>query len=111
MKPLVLPSGKTVNVPSTADDWQLYTVSMACGRAALALTSALVRVLKDIDQHVTQGYAPTPEGAQMLYRTVIEPVMSRYAKCGAYDTEPRGVAYDAIERTVRRLTDLHVELF
>lgn len=111
MKPVILPSGKSVNVPSSGDDWQLYTSSMACGRAAAALTGALVRVLTEIDQHVSKGYAPTPDGAQHLYSTVIEPVMSKYAKFGAYDTEPRSVAYEAIERTVRRLTDRYVDLF
>ena len=111
MKTVALPSGKTVNVPSTGDDWQLYTSSMACGRAAAALTSALVRVLKTIDSNVALGYRPTEAGAQNLYSTVIAPVMSRSASFGAYDTEPRGVAYTAIERGVKALTGESAHLF
>ena len=111
MKTVALPSGKTVNVPSTGDDWQLYTSSMACGRAAAALTAALVRVAKEIDRNVAKGYRPTEAGASELYRTVIEPVMSKYASFGAYDTEPRGVAYTAIERVTTTLTGESAHLF
>lgn len=104
MKIVVLPSGKTISVPSSGEDWQLYTSSMACGRAANALTAALVRVAKEIDRMASKGYRPTAEGAETMYASTIEPVMSKYSAFGALDTEPRNVAYDAIERVVMVVT-------
>ena len=103
MKTLTL-STCTVSVPTTADDWELYTSSMKCGNAARALTAATIRVIKTIDAYAQKGYAPTPEGASKLYREIIEPVMSRYSKFGAYDTEPRGVAYYTMERAIQKIT-------
>jgi len=104
MKTITLPSGKSVSVPSTGDDWQLYTCSMACGRAAASLTAAVVRVAKEIDQMASKGYRPTEAGASHLMNKVIYPVMSKYSSFGASDTEPRGVAYDAIDRIVSVVT-------
>ena len=111
MKTVVLPSGKSVSVPSTGHDWQLYTSSMACGRAAASLTSALVRVAKEIDKMAKKGYAPTRQGAYKLYNEEIYTVMSRYSDFGAADTEPRNVAYDAIERVVQTITGREADLF
>lgn len=111
MKTVVLPSGKSVSVPSTGDDWQLYTSSMACGRAAASLTAALVRVAKEIDAMAKKGYAPTPAGAYKLYNDIVEPAMNRNSEYGACDTEPRNVAYDAIERVVRTVTGRDADLF
>ena len=104
MKTITLPSGKSVKVPSTGDDWQLYTCSMACGRAAASLTAAVVRAAKTIDEMASKGYRPTEAGASKLYQDVIYPVMSRYADFGASDTEPRGVAQDALDRVISVVT-------
>ena len=110
MKTITLPSGKEVRVPSTGDDWQLYTCSMACGNAARALTGALVKALRVIDAHAAKGYAPTPRGAEKLMAEVIYPVMDKYAKFGAADTEPRGVAYSSMERAIEKMTGHRVYL-
>jgi len=104
MKTVTLPSGKNVNLPSTGDDWQLYTSTKGCGRAAAALTAAVVRVAKEIDKKASEGYRPTEKGAAHLYATVIEPVMAKHSNFGACDTEPRGVAYDALDRIVSVVT-------
>lgn len=39
---------KRFTVPKTADDWQLYTASMKCGRAARSLTARLNKVVMQI---------------------------------------------------------------
>lgn len=101
MKDIALPSGKTVRLPSTGEDWQLYTSSMACGRAAYALTSALTRAVQQLDAQAQRGFTPTPAKLEELYSKILGPVMLRYAKFGAADTEPRGVAFDALERAVK----------
>lgn len=98
-----VPAPKTSGTPERAH-WQLYTASMACGRAAASLTAAVVRAAKMIDQMASKGYRPTEQGAQKIYQDVIYPVMSRNANFGAYDTEPRGVAYDALDRIVSVVT-------
>lgn len=112
MKTITLPaSGKEVRVPSTGEDWQLYSTSMACGTAARSLTAALVRVLKVLDRHATNGYIPTDEGARKLYDEHLRPVMGKYSAYGACDTEPRGVAYGTMEKTVRTLTGRSVYFY
>lgn len=110
MKTLTLPSGKSVNVPSTGEDWQLYTYSMKCGNAARALTAALVKALRIIDQHAAKGYAPTSRGAEKLMGDMIYPVMNKYAEFGACDTEPRNVAYGSMERAIEKMTGHRVYL-
>jgi len=104
MKTVTLPSGKNVNLPSTGDEWQLYTCSKPCGRAAAALHAAVVRVAKEIDRMASKGYRPSEAGAEKLYRDIVSPVMTKYSSFGASDTEPRGVAYDAIDRIVSVVT-------
>lgn len=83
-------------MPKTGDDWQLYTCSMACGRAARSLTAALKRVIKAMD-------TMRPLNAQNVLKEMdkhLDPVMHKYAEYGAYDTEPRYVARRAIVRAV-----------
>ena len=63
----------------SAKDWQLYTSSMNCGSAAKELSKALTQALK----------AKTPGEAWK----VMEPVMEKNAKFGAYDSEPRYVVH------------------
>ena len=41
-----------------------------------------------------------------VYRNVIEPVMSQHSNIGAYDTEPRSVAMEMLERRVRGMLGL-----
>ena len=110
MKTITLPSGKSVRVPNTSKDWELYTRTMKCGNAARALTAALVKALRVIDQHASKGYAPTERGAAKLMNEHVYPVMEKYAKFGAFDTEPRGVAYSTIERAVETMTGHRVYL-
>ena len=41
-------SKNPVWMPATGEDWQLYTASMKCGKAAKALTAALKKLLKKL---------------------------------------------------------------
>jgi hypothetical protein len=41
-----------------------------------------------------------------VYQNMIEPVMSKYSSIGAYDTEPRSVAMEMLERRVRGMLGL-----
>lgn len=110
MKTVVLPkTGKSVNIPATGLDWELFTSSMACGTAARALTAGLMRALREIDAKAAEGYGPTAETLNKLYRAHIEPVMLRYSKYGACDSEPRNHALFALERGTLALTGLRIE--
>lgn len=68
------------------------------------MTAALVRIAKEVDKAALKGFRPSEAGAEKLYVDMLYPVMSKYSTYGACDTEPRGVAYDAIEKIVSTLT-------
>lgn len=87
-------------LPRTAEDWQLYCSVPGAKTAARALTAALGRLLKEADQHKGEGYIPTRHTVGALIQKHLAPVMERYTKLGATDTEPRCVAYDAVEKAL-----------
>lgn len=97
MRTITLSSGRTVEIPTTGNEWQLYTSSMACSGAAKALTSALVRALRKLDWAKSAG-PMAPVAVYDIYREIVWPVMVKYRDYGATDTEPRGVAQDALGR-------------
>lgn len=84
-------------LPVTADDWELYTGSMKCARAARALTGALKRALRARARGAT-----APEAMKLHFC----PVADRYAAHGARDTEPTHVAWSIMDR-VGALTTKH----
>ncbi len=105
METIKLPhSGKEVRIPSTGSDWELYTSSMACGRAARALTSALKKAVAVVDKAAKDGFRPTENGYYELYEKYGVPVCSKYASFGAYDTEPRSHFIMALEKVVETVT-------
>lgn len=110
METMKMKSGKEISIPTTGEDWQLYTYSMKCGTAARALTAALKKVLVEIDANASKGYAPTSRGADALIGKHIYPVMRKYSDFGAEDTEPRYVAYHTVEQAIERLTGHRVYL-
>ena len=83
------------DIPSTADEWELFTSTMSCGHAARALTAALKRALKTFEQ-----VAPKegPLKASRAAYSIWEGVSEKYANFGSMDTEPRWHARDAIRR-------------
>lgn len=90
----------TMTLPRTAQDWQLYTSKPGAGVAARCLTAALGRLLKEADRHKVEGYIPTRQTVGALIQKHLYPVMERYTKFGATDTEPRCVAYDTVEKAL-----------
>ncbi len=107
MEEFTLPlSGKTLSIPSTGGDWQLYTSSMPCGRPAHALTAGLKRALKAVDKAAARGLALTifnEREVEELVETYVRPVMTKWSAWGASDTEPRETAYSAILDAVSAL--------
>lgn len=69
---------RTVTIPSTARDWQLYTTMKGVGAAAKALTDTLTTALRLGESRVD------------IENAMIE-VMRKYEDFGADDTEPRWV--------------------
>jgi len=69
----------------TAEDWQLFTVSMDCTEAVTALNKTLEACINN--------HSP-------IYRIkeIMADVMNTYSNFGASDTEPRGVLLDELER-------------
>lgn len=85
-----------LNIPTTAEAWDLYTVSMDCTVAAEALTAALKEAIADI----SEGLSSVDD---VMHR-YMHPVMDKYDDFGAADTEPRYIAEStlaAVERTTR----------
>jgi hypothetical protein len=68
-----------ITIPTTADEWELYTTSMDCTEAAEALTQAVVNALTD----------PYEMTVYQRFKKHVDPVMFKYRNVGASDTEPR----------------------
>ena len=80
-------------LPTTKEQWQLYDIPGA-GIAARALTAALKRAEKACKSDENGGRKMSLGTAM---NKIVYPVMSRYSKVGASDTEPRGVAIAYLE--------------
>jgi hypothetical protein len=83
------------DIPSTSDEWELFTSTMSCGHAARALTAAMKRALKRFER-VAPKEGPT-KAFSAAYSEWLETAY-KYSDVGASDTEPRWVAQDAIQR-------------
>ena len=83
--------------PVTARDWQLYSGTGAA-QAARALTSALKRARKAAKPalEVARDSKEVVRILAAVYKEYLYPVMVKYRDLGATDTEPRGVAKDAL---------------
>lgn len=94
-----------VRIPTSGRDWQLYTVSMNCGAAAKACTSALrkgvARVMREGKKART-----VPAMAKVIgdaFREEVEPTLAAQSRFGAYDSEPCRVAHQALIDAGKRL--------
>jgi len=84
-----------MNMPTTANDWQLYTCSMNCGTAARSLTAALKRVIKkveDMKMSEIKKAGGLSRAITLASMNILDPVMNKYAEYGASDSEPYSVA-------------------
>ena len=91
-----IPVNLNINIPTTAKDWELFTVSMDCTAAADALTAALKEAIADI----SEGLSSVDD----VMRRYMHPVMRKYRAFGAADSEPLYIAestLEAVERTTR----------
>jgi len=86
-------NGKEIQIPTTGDDWELYTSEPGHGKAARALTSALKSAFKRIEKAVFDGKT-VPE-AVMEASTALSKVQSTYSENGAADSEPNGAKAEA----------------
>jgi hypothetical protein len=103
MEQVTLPAtGKTVSIPSTGAEWELFMGP--CKRAANALTSGLKKALLVLDKAAKDGFRPTENGLEELVEKYVRPAMEKYADQGASDTEPRNHAYSALENAIKVLT-------
>lgn len=84
-----------VKIPSTGNDWQLYTSSMGCSTAARKLTGAMKRALRSFDTNVgNMGPSKAAHKAfDIWYETALE--LREY---GSADTEPRNEAMATLEK-------------
>jgi 6-phosphogluconate dehydrogenase (decarboxylating) len=88
---------KGVQIPTTGGDWQLYTTSMACGKAARSLTAALKRSIRSFDR-MTKDRSVVNALADAYYcESGIYEKMDELSGYGAADSEPRWVAQNALE--------------
>jgi hypothetical protein len=105
--------------------WQLYTPESMTDvpvwiQAAKDLNSALDAASSEMMQWVdknpleedsygkpSQAYSgKVANKLSDVYGIMIEPIMSKYSSIGAYDTEPRSVALEMLERRVRGMLGL-----
>lgn len=80
----------------TADQWQLFTCSMKCGKVAVELNKQLNVKLKEAKKLIKKGHSV--DSVASIVRDAMYPVMSRYSKYGATDTEPLWVLVDVINK-------------
>ena len=85
MENLKIEGDGTVSVGFTADQWQLYTASMDCSKAAEALNLQLQKAVNSgMDRERVRDH--------------MDVVMSRLSGYGAADTEPEVTLLKALER-------------
>lgn len=69
---------KTMKLPTTVSDWQLFSSMAESCEAAQALTHALVRAIQ--------------VSCKLVAIRIMHDAMEKYSHCGATDTEPCAVA-------------------
>lgn len=74
-----------IKIPSTGLEWELYTSSMGCAKAATGLTGALKRSFRDFDKNI--GTLGTKNAAEKAYKVWYDSA-EKYSNYGALDTEP-----------------------
>jgi hypothetical protein len=96
-------------LPQTVKDWQLFT-NPGSEQAAIALTKALEGAGKKLENEVRSfkgldPYNPPKEIGIVVahvFNKFVNPVMERYGKLGATDSEPRQVAAQYLVNVVKK---------
>lgn len=111
---------KNTRIPSTPEDWQLYTVSMKCGAAARSLTAALKKAMTKFpklyksmggtlgtpwfhDRYDQNRKIANQASYEALKQAGFYEARNKYAKYGAADSEPRHVVLNAMSRYASQL--------
>jgi len=92
----------------TAEDWQLYSTSMDCTPAVTGLNNALDNLIHDAFSEITQKHTIS---AQIIGQSVFDkmyPILEKYEKYGAVDSEPQYVLCDEIERAFNKHLDVEI---
>jgi hypothetical protein len=94
-----------VKIPTTVGEWELYSSMKGCGPAARALASGLNKAIVQLERtvRVNRSYEEMRTKALAAYKAHIEPVLRVHANCGAYDTEPRGIAAGKLATAATKL--------
>jgi len=86
----------TVVIPQyTAEEWELYTHDgRDCSKAVKALNLCLVEAVRMLkEKNLT---------VNVVFGMICYPVMYEFGDCGASDTEPRNIMWDALEKFMPR---------
>lgn len=89
---------KGVDIPTTGDEWELYTCAMSCSKAAKSLTGALKKSLRLIDKYMTNRPVVHAVADAYYAEGGIYEKMCELSDFGASDTEPRAVASSCMNR-------------
>lgn len=92
---------RTVEVPETASEWELYSSMQGVEVVAKAMTEALKDMLTEVLTKLEEGYQPSPAGYDRLMQRYMYPVAEKYSKFGASDSEPCYHALLAVQKAVK----------
>lgn len=102
-------------LPTTTHDWQLYHTYKASGeegkpmKGAEAAAKALTTALQKAEAEARKKLPKAKDSAEatkilgQLFGEYIEPVQQKHSKVGAYDTEPRTVAKEYLNKIANDL--------
>jgi len=83
---------KWSELPTTANDWELFSDMAGTAAAAEALTEALKKAAATFKKAEPKTSKEAESVLGAAYCAELMPVMAKYCKFGACDTEPRAVA-------------------
>lgn len=100
MKTHTTKSGKTINLPSTAEDFELYASKPGAETVAGELFQAMAAIADEIDPFAVEGYAPTPKKVREFYLDRISVILDRdtATEFGSCDPEPGHHCMEALNR-------------
>jgi hypothetical protein len=95
--------GATVTIPSTGDDWELYTCTKKCGVAAKGMTAALKKAITAAKRALAKPPYTQERITKALseaYRAHLDPAENKYSNFGAADSEPIFQGKNALIRAI-----------
>jgi len=114
------PKPVTIAKPDfSANDWQLYTseplLKASAKKAAIGLNAAAAKALDYLETELPKVSQTDKKAINKVvyhaYAKIIEPVMSKYAKSGASDTEPRNFIQQHLSDWARAILHSSIEFY